>query len=203
MLSFNEANKLLVKAGLALPQETVQKLILHAEEVEKYGQLLGLTKASGRELWLKHTIDSLLALNFIDGLNPQTILDVGSGAGFPGLPLAITRPNIQFTLAERKQKRLSFLQGTIALLNIANTKLIDDIYNFNGKVDVITFRAFSPITLKLVDSLKPYCKQLVAYTGRLTTAGEQAQSLHKAGFTANTVPLITTNEERTLLWVNF
>jgi 16S rRNA (guanine527-N7)-methyltransferase len=195
---------LLKRLDITLNEEALEKLAAHHHEVEHWGKTLGLTKAGGRELLIKHTIDSLLALPFLKEIAPATAIDIGSGAGFPGIPLAIAMPETSFILAERRQKRASFLAGTKALLHLDNVAVFADDFNLIKKpADMVVFRALTPLTPAFVKTLLQRCRHIMAYKGRLDEAEEEAAQLRRLNFTAALIPLQTlhADEERTLLHI--
>lgn len=83
---------------------------------------LDLTRIMGIEATvLKHFIDSALILNWFEPVGP--VLDIGSGPGFPGVPLAIMRPDVRFLLAESRGKRVAFLEEVIDALKLDNVEI--------------------------------------------------------------------------------
>ena len=88
-------------------------------------------------------------------LLPVELADVGSGAGFPGIPLAILFPNVHVTLIERMSKRCSFLENCVAILSLSNVTVLNSELESaeGGKYDVVAFRAFRPLDRAMVRSL--------------------------------------------------
>ena len=104
-------------------EQSIEKLISdNAEKFEKYYNMLvewnqkfNLTAITDREgVFVKHFADSLLGERYV----PQnaTVLDVGTGAGFPSLPVKIARPDVRLTLNDSLQKRIGFLNEVVAAL---------------------------------------------------------------------------------------
>jgi 16S rRNA (guanine527-N7)-methyltransferase len=99
------------------------------------------------------------------------LADVGSGAGFPGIPLAICLPGVRFTLIERMGRRAGFLQNCLAALGLANAAVEETEMEkaAPGRFDLVVFRAFSPLEPVVLKSL---CRLLApggiiaAYKGR-------------------------------------
>lgn len=114
--------------------------------IEKWNKIHNLTAIrKPQDMLYQHVMDSLAVLPYISG--PQ-IIDVGSGAGLPGIPIALARPDWQVLLVESNQKKASFLQQVkieLSLHNIAVTaKRIEDIQP-NNKINTIITRAFSEL----------------------------------------------------------
>ena len=113
----------------------------------------------------KHYVDSLSALA-IPGLIPQTgsLIDVGTGAGFPGLPLALACPNLKVTLMDAQQKRLNFLQAVIDDLGVRNVTLVHaraedgaQFPNHREKYDLAVARAVASLAV-LSEYLLPFVR---------------------------------------------
>jgi len=123
--------------------ELIQQYLLR---IEKWNRIHNLTAIRNpQDMLYQHIMDSLAVLPHISG--PQ-IVDVGSGAGLPGIPIALARPDWQVSLVESNQKKASFLQQVkieLALQNITViAKRIEDI-RVDYKVDTIITRAFSDL----------------------------------------------------------
>ena len=119
------------------------------EENKKYN-LTSITEE--KEVYIKHFLDSLSIENIID-LNNISLCDVGSGAGFPSIPLKIMYPSIKLTIIEPTAKRCNFLQQVVEMLNMKDVKIINDrAENIKDMhFDVVCARAVSnlPILLEL------------------------------------------------------
>lgn len=143
-------------------EEQVSKSILYLDEVLLYNEKVNIVaKMSKQELLENHLLDCLLGVSFFDSF--QKVADIGSGGGFPGIPLAIFLPKVNFTLIESKQKKVNFLLEMKEKLNLANIKVIcGNVNEVNEKFDVITCRAFANIqkikklTLKMITSKTQY-----------------------------------------------
>lgn len=110
------------------------------------------------EMVIKHLLDSLAIQPFFKG---DTLLDVGTGAGLPGIPLAIANPDKMITLLDSNGKKMRFLHEVKRKLNLKNIILIEsrvETYQPDSLFDVITSRAFSDIPL-MIKSTKHLLKQ--------------------------------------------
>lgn len=76
------------------------------------------------EAWMRHILDSLSLLPFLEGV--ETFIDVGSGGGLPGIPVAIVRPDLRVTLLEATGKKARFLASTAAALGLSNVTVLND-----------------------------------------------------------------------------
>jgi 16S rRNA (guanine527-N7)-methyltransferase len=106
---------------LVLPPGVLAACAVHWECVQRWNARTNLTAVTSAEdaAWL-HYRDSLAALPLLTG---GPIVDFGSGAGYPGIPLALARPDWLFTLVEPRRKRLSFLEMVVARLQLRNVRL--------------------------------------------------------------------------------
>lgn len=175
----------LLKLGLCGEERIFSLLTRYIEEIELFNSAYGLVKVSGRrELIVKHILDSLAPMDIIrdllDGLsagkNQPKIADVGSGAGLPGIPLAICMPGTGFTLIERMGRRAGFLRDALAVLGLSNVWIEEsEMEKFalnpagSGCFDLVVFRAFKPLENTLVKDLVKLLVPggiIAAYKGR-------------------------------------
>jgi 16S rRNA (guanine527-N7)-methyltransferase len=186
----NPRNKLmdcsLLEEGLSklgLPGDRILSLLIrYMEEIELFNPAYGLVKVRDRgELIKKHILDSLAPIGIIRGLTNKTIADVGSGAGLPGIPLAICLPGTEFTLIERMGRRAGFLRNTLAVLGLSNVKVEEaDMEKLpiseSGLFDLTVFRAFKPLDNGILKGLKRLLKPggiIAAYKGRRQSIEEE------------------------------
>ena len=132
--------------GLALPEGAEAKLLAYLALLDKWNRVYNLTAVRDAERMVSHhVLDSLAAVEFFRG---KTVLDVGSGGGLPGIPLAIARPELQVTLIDSVAKKTAFLLQAKAELGLGNlnvvTSRVEDFSSETG-FDVITSRAFSDL----------------------------------------------------------
>ncbi len=98
------------------------KLVDYLEFIEKWNRVHNLTAIRDPKLMVStHLLDSL---SVIPHLPKGTLLDVGTGAGMPGIPIALTNPDLQITLIESSQKRVAFLRQVASELQISNVKIV-------------------------------------------------------------------------------
>jgi len=124
----------------------ITKLELFASLLNEWNQIHNLTGAKTVDAIYVNIIDSLYPLTFID--KPKTLLDVGTGAGFPGLVLAIALPETDVVLAEPLKKRVSFLKYAAIDLELKNVKVEAK------RVEKVEHDAFDLITSRAVTNTK-------------------------------------------------
>jgi 16S rRNA (guanine527-N7)-methyltransferase len=177
-------------AKLGIPQDRILPLLIsYIEEIELFNPAYGLVKVKDRrELIVRHILDSLAPIDVIrQTLAPAfeqktpLIADVGSGAGLPGIPLAVCMCDAEFTLIERMGRRASFLRDALAVLALPNVRVEEaemEKLSFQAaqRFDLIVFRAFRPLEpaiLKALFKLLAPGGALAAYKGRRQTIEEE------------------------------
>ena len=114
----------LKKLGINLTNDQIDKLARFYQLLVTWNEKINLTTIiKEEEVYLKHFYDSLTLIKVVDLRQPLTILDVGTGAGFPGIVLKIVFPNLKITLLEPTLKRCNFLNEVIKVLDLSNVKL--------------------------------------------------------------------------------
>lgn len=123
-MSEQEFIKELSEIGLNLTSESISKLNRYNDFLLEYNTHTNLTAIKTKEeVYLKHFYDSLTLTKVIN-LERGTLLDVGTGAGFPGLVLGIVFPNLEVTLLDSNNKKIEFLNKCIKLLDLKNVKTV-------------------------------------------------------------------------------
>ena len=108
--------------GLELSAETQRRLLQHLELLEKWNRVHNLTSIrDGAKAVSVHLLDSLAAAPYLSG---KRFLDVGSGAGYPGIPIALVKPQIQMQLLDSNHKKCAFLRQVIAELGLKNAQVV-------------------------------------------------------------------------------
>lgn len=135
-----------------LDEKQISKFIKYRELLLKWNQKFNLTAITDPDAIVeKHFVDSLYLLNFVDVEN-KTLLDVGTGAGFPGIPLAIAIPSLKVTLLESNGKKISFLNEVVKILELDNVKIIQErVEEFKDRevFDIVTARAVKELNILL------------------------------------------------------
>ena len=141
-----ELNNGIVQLGLEIPTQTQHNMLVYLELLLKWNKTYNLTAIRNSEQMLTHhLLDSVAVLPH---LWPGRWLDVGCGAGLPGLVLAMAKPEWQFTLLDSNSKKTSFVQQAIVDLKLTNVKAVCarvEEWEPNEKYDGIISRAFSEL----------------------------------------------------------
>ncbi len=146
--------------GLALSEGQICALTQFAEMVRQRNRAVNLvSKGDADALWVRHIVDSLAGVRAAE-LCGRFVADVGSGAGFPGVPLAVACPGARFVLVERTRKRAAFLRTAARELSLGNVSVewatAEDVAGRTGaSFDAVTVRAVAATAeaLELVDGL--------------------------------------------------
>ena len=140
------------KLGITITDEIMKKLDVYYELLTKYNKHTNLTRITDKnDVYLKHFYDSLTLVKSIN-LDNQKLLDIGTGAGFPGLVLKIVFPNLKVTLLDSLKKRIVFLEDVIHKLKLTDIKVVHEraeeyINNNREKYDIVTSRAVANLRI--------------------------------------------------------
>lgn len=160
-----ELNRVL-PADLPNRESVIQGASRHLELIVEANQYLNLTRITNpREAAIKHVFDSVMPWRLFQGA--RHVLDAGTGAGFPGIPLALVLPETRFTLAESIQKKARFVASVLAEMGPPNVRIearrAEELEG-DGAIGVITGRALAPIARALIlfrPALKAGAKMLL------------------------------------------
>ncbi|CUS47825.1 MAG: 16S rRNA (guanine527-N7)-methyltransferase GidB [Idiomarinaceae bacterium HL-53] len=159
-----------LKVALATPElsalsvsETQQEaLVALLEQLHKWNQAYNLTSVRNpEEMLTRHILDSIAVSPFLHG---KAVIDVGTGPGLPGLPLAILNPDKEFVLLDSLGKRISFIRQVVHTLKLTNVKAVQsrvEDFSHEGGFDSIVSRAFA----SLADMLG-WCHHLLSAQGQ-------------------------------------
>lgn len=149
--------------NVKLSEEQLSKFYNYMNLLIEWNEVMNLTAITEpNEIIIKHFIDSLSVLDKID--KASTIIDVGTGAGFPGIPIKIAYPKTKVVLLDSLNKRINFLNKVIEKLDLKNIKAIhgraEDIgrdKEHREKYDIAIARAVAPLNI-LLEYLMPFVK---------------------------------------------
>lgn len=174
-------------AALELPAdgEALEKLEMYLSEIRLWNPRYKLIAASD-DFISRHILDSLAPLSIMRHFNPKNIADIGSGAGLPGIPLAIFLPQTCFSLIERSSRRAGFLHHSISLLGLKNVKIIErsvEELRLEPCFDMITFRAWTALDASLIQMLSKLLDStgiIAAYRGRHAAARKEMDGIYES-----------------------
>ncbi|OQY33931.1 MAG: 16S rRNA (guanine(527)-N(7))-methyltransferase RsmG [Spirochaetaceae bacterium 4572_59] len=174
----------LKQLGLNQDDQKIRVLDRYVKEIELWNPRYGLVNAKGDQLIIRHILDSLSGVSLLKDLKPSSVADIGSGAGLPGIPLAIFLPDVQFSLVERSGRRVSFLQNAVLALGLKNVTIVEKaMEDLKNQYDVITFRGFSPFSRDLLGHLGRILAEngcVVAYKGKKRQINEELNQLDES-----------------------
>lgn len=165
---FETCERALKAMSLPATLEQIEKTVAYLDLLDKWNQVHNLTAIkSAEEMVFRHILDSLSVGPYLQG---PRVADVGSGAGLPGIPLAIFFPEHVFTLIESANKRVQFLRQVTHHLSLKNVQVIHSrVENVSAEVvfDSVVTRAFAklPKMLQLIQHLCDNQSKILAMKG--------------------------------------
>lgn len=187
MLAKSDIKSRFLQQGIDLTPTQVEQFVKYFELLITWNKLMNLTAITDPfEVLNKHFIDSVLSCEVYDFKKSETLIDIGTGAGFPGIPLKIVYPHLKVTLVDALKKRVQFLNNIIESLNL------EDILAIHGRAedlartelrdafDVSVSRAVSQLNV-LCEYCLPFIKEggtFISYKGSRTM--EELKESHRA-----------------------
>lgn len=177
----------LLEKNLPVSDEKMKQFQKYLKLLQEWNQKINLTTITeDEEVYLKHFFDSLTLAFYVDFENEEfTFCDVGSGAGFPSIPLKIIYPNSQITIVDSLKKRIGFLEKVVEELGLVGVHLYHDRAEnfgqnkkFRNKFDFTTARAVANMSV-----LAEFCMPLTKKNGTFIAMKAQTadEELEKAG----------------------
>ena len=121
----NDLRAFIEKLHIANPGEKEEQLLKYMEGVLEWNEKVNLTAITDRDEFIqKHFIDSLLCAGTLEFTDSSSICDIGTGGGFPGVPLAICYPDKQFTLMDSLEKRLKIVRQLCNEIGVENVEVV-------------------------------------------------------------------------------
>lgn len=138
------------RLNLALSPSQLEQLVAYVELLGKWNKVYNLTSVrDSDEMVTRHLLDSLAVIPYLDG---DSLLDVGSGGGLPGIPIAISKPELAVTLLDSNSKKTRFLQQAKAELGLDNITVI------HGRTEQLALADFSIVTARAFSTLENLVK---------------------------------------------
>ena len=153
-----------LELGLSLDHAQLGAFLKYLHELQAWNKKINLTSIiDGKDIIIKHFLDSLTPAGLLTGV--ETLLDIGSGGGFPGLPLKIALPALKVTMLDTVEKKVHFIRHMIRTLDLKDAKAISGrveapelIESHACAFDCVTSRAFTELGA-FVALGKPYVRQ--------------------------------------------
>ena len=207
------------KLGLGLSDSQLGQFIKFMDMLLEWNKKINLTTIiEEKEIIIKHFIDSLLSLRYINEIeekpNSLNLIDIGTGAGFPGIPLKIAKPDISLTLLDATKKKVGFLNEVVKELEFKNVKCLHAraeeagrLADMREKYDAAVSRAVAPLVI-----LAEYCLPFVKVNGRfIALKGQDLENeiMEASGIinilggeAADVIKINTLNMNRTIIVLN-
>ena len=199
--------------GLTISESHTEQFVRYLTHLITWNKTINLTAIiDSKEIITKHFVDSLAALVSTNFRQDSIVLDVGSGGGFPGIPLKIVRSDIQLTLVEPVQKKCSFLNSVIGLLQLRGVSTFAGTIEqyakqtLNNSIDTVVLRAlkFDDVQ-KYIAALLTEKGKVILYRTSVIENKEIGKEFHRLNETALLLPhgsgkrVITVLEKKSLL----
>lgn len=177
----------ITKLGIEITDKKLEQLEKYYKLLIEYNKVMNLTGITEKEeVYLKHFYDSITISKVIDLQKENSLCDLGSGAGFPGIVIKIFYPNLEIVLVDSLNKRINFLNMLIKELKLENITAIHErieeyAVNNKEKFDVVTARAVAPlnILLELGINLAKVGKYFIAMKGNIENESDYSNAITK------------------------
>ncbi len=194
--------------GIPISEKQADDCLLYLSELRKWNRKMNLTAIrEDRDVIIKHFLDSLAFLKGFESMSGMRLLDMGSGAGFPAVPIKIVHQEIAVTLVESVKKKASFLRHIIRTLRLTGAEVVDRrteelAVERPAQYDVVTARAFAEMGEALL-SAAPFLKTgglLVLSRGQTEEITEQ-EALSEGFAVVNKISLTLPHSDfRRVIW---
>lgn len=150
---------------ISVSQNQTEQFLSYSQLLKEWNEKMNLTAVTDDDgISVKHFLDSILPLSCVDINEGASLADIGTGAGFPGIPIKIVRPDIKLTLIDSLNKRINFLNEVCNSLNLSDVRCIHGraeelgkTSEYREKFDAVTSRAVAKMTV-LCEYCLPFVK---------------------------------------------
>ena len=180
----NKLKRAAAELGIQLSSFQLDQFWKYQQLIEEFNQYSSLTSIKPGQIWRELFLNSLLIITVVDLLSNKTLVDIGTGAGIPALPLKIALPSLNITLVESQKRKQFFLKEVIAKLNLRQVQLLPDraetvgrLKKYRENFDLAISRAVADLPVVLEYSLP-----LVKIGGKviIQTSGKSSLKIAKA-----------------------
>ncbi|MBP2002353.1 16S rRNA (guanine527-N7)-methyltransferase [Paenibacillus shirakamiensis] len=192
---------LLVKQDVQVDERQLEQFELYFQELISWNERMNLTGITERDqVYIKHFYDSLTLAFHVDMTEVGRMIDVGSGAGFPGIPLKILFPHLKLTIVDSLNKRISFLQNLVNTLDLKGVTLVhsraEDLarkVDHRDQYDLATARAVARLSV-----LNEFCLPFVKTGGHFVAmkGNDPTEELKEASYSLKELRGKVTNNYR-------
>jgi 16S rRNA (guanine527-N7)-methyltransferase len=164
----NSLEKILKSANLECTSEQLENFVIYKNMIQEWNKKINITSITeDEEIYMKHFVDSIIVKNYFDMDKVDKMIDIGTGGGFPGIPLKIISDEMEVTLLDSLNKRIIFLEEVVEVLGLENVDMIHgraEDYGSNDEYreqyDLSISRAVAPLNI-----LSEYCIPFVKVGG--------------------------------------
>ncbi len=184
----NDEEALLLESGLSAfginpDEEIIRSFSTFLDELILWNSRTNLVGTMNRrEILVRHILDSLSVIPLFKK-NGGSILDIGAGAGFPSIPVAIVRRDTPIYAVERREKRAAFMNSICAILGLENVTVIGkDVRDVDGKFDIILARGVGELArlYRLSERVKKENAMIIAFKGKINEINREVARLRES-----------------------
>jgi 16S rRNA (guanine527-N7)-methyltransferase len=172
----------LYELGIEPAPEIVHALSLFIEELVRWNERTNLVGTLERDqIVIRHILDSLTVYPLLAG-RKGSILDIGAGAGFPSLPLAVVDGGLRFTAVEKRRRRAAFLRAAAVLLGLRNYRVVEgDVRDLRERFETVLARAVGELSdlLGLAARVIKEGTMIIAFKGKISEIDREMKSLEE------------------------
>jgi len=173
----------LVALGIDPCKEILRSFSIFLDELILWNSRTNLVGTMDRrEILVRHVLDSLSVIPLLKK-SGGSILDIGAGAGFPSIPVAIARRDTPIYAVERREKRAAFMNSICAILGLENVTVIGkDVRDIEGKFDIILARGLGELTrlYRLSERVKKENAMIIAFKGKINEINREVARLRES-----------------------